>query len=340
MAKRYWVLGIAVGVLAGYGAVSSLTLIFNLVKDQFDSVVVVENVDEPMGGPVDEIKYVETRKKNILQRELIVTTKKIGYSRIVDENYLPNLSATNYMIVDLESGDEVEVDNLNNIERSAMQIESRPIASISKLMTALVVYENMNLSDEITLTWNDIATYGKQGSLSIGERIKVYDLLHALLLESSNDAAEALANAYGRDSFMTIMNTTARKLNMTNTSFHDPSGLSRYNKSSVRDLSRLVRYLYRQHPEILEISDTNRYSGSGHTWYSNNPFRSDSRYIGGKNGYTDDARYTLSSAFRLPLGEEGEERDVNIVLLGSEDVERDMRNVVLYLLRNIEYVEI
>jgi D-alanyl-D-alanine carboxypeptidase len=124
---------------------------------------------------------------------------------------------------------------------------------------------------------------------------------------------------------------------MKNTRFEDPSGLSEKNISSADDLSRLIQYIYKSYPELVDVIHTQSYSYGRHTWFSNSVFTSDTKYLGGKNGYTDEARYTLVSMFKLPLGVNSEMHNVAIILLGSEQSEKDARALMLYLLRNVEF---
>ena len=129
-----------------------------------------------------------------------------------------------------------------------------PIASITKLMTALVATDLGMMDKPITLTDAMIATEGDAGKFTAGEVMSGKDVLKGMLLTSSNDAAEAFAQTYGRDAFIRRMNAKAQELRMFDTHYVDPSGLSPMNQSTSEDLYRLADYLYTNHREILDTS--------------------------------------------------------------------------------------
>jgi lipoprotein-anchoring transpeptidase ErfK/SrfK len=242
----------------------------------------------------------------------------------------PKITAKAYIVADLESGDIIS----SYAERVPL-----PIASLTKMMTALVSLETINQYQEAKVSKTAFATYGAQGNLQTGEKIKTSDLLYPLLLESSNDAAEVLAEFAGRKPFIKNMNDKAASIGLLNTSFEDPSGLSKNNVSTAEDLFKLVKYIYKYKSYIFEITKLKDYSSETHTWYSNSKFRNDENYLGGKNGYTDDADYTLTTLVELPLGE-FKERKIAIILLDSQKTtEKDTRAIILYLLNNVYYTD-
>lgn len=127
----------------------------------------------------------------------------------------------------------------------------RPIASLTKVMTALIVLERRSLDHVVTVSPAAVFTgddYGFSSTLGLraGERLPVRDLLYALLLQSSNDAAEALAiDVSGSvDAFTTLMNERAADLGMRDTRFFSPHGLDDRGRSTARDLLRLTRAAY------------------------------------------------------------------------------------------------
>ncbi|MBL8200510.1 MAG: D-alanyl-D-alanine endopeptidase [Chromatiales bacterium] len=120
-----------------------------------------------------------------------------------------------------------------------------PIASITKLMTALVVLEGRQPLDEIvTITSADRdATNGSASRLGIGTRLSRSNLLHLALMSSENRAAHALGRTWpgGEPAFVRAMNARAKALGMTNSQFADPTGLSSRNVATARDLVKLVK---------------------------------------------------------------------------------------------------
>jgi serine-type D-Ala-D-Ala carboxypeptidase (penicillin-binding protein 5/6) len=119
----------------------------------------------------------------------------------------------------------------------------RPVASITKVMTALVVLEEARPSEVVTVSAEAAAQFGSVLGLEAGERITVRDLLYALLLQSSNDAAAALAEHVGGsvDAFVAMMNRKADDLGLTATSFRDPAGLNDAGLSTARDVAAITR---------------------------------------------------------------------------------------------------
>ena len=119
-----------------------------------------------------------------------------------------------------------------------------PIASITKLMTSLVVLESRPAMDEmLTVTTDDLDTEKFSSSrLAIGTTLSRRDLMHLALMSSENRAAHALARNYpgGLDAAIAAMNAKARTLGMTSAQFHDPTGLSSRNVASAEDLVKLV----------------------------------------------------------------------------------------------------
>ncbi|WP_394261674.1 D-alanyl-D-alanine carboxypeptidase family protein [Moraxella boevrei] len=137
---------------------------------------------------------------------------------------------------------------------------ARPIASISKVMTALVVSESgANMNDMLTIDSLDFKTPKKSGSdrLKVGDQLNRAEMLLMMLMKSENPAAKALARTdpSGYDGFMYKMNQKARELGMTQTVFYDPSGLDARNVSSPRDLAILARHAYK-HNLISQFSTT------------------------------------------------------------------------------------
>ena len=149
----------------------------------------------------------------------------------------PEVGAVSAVLVDLDTGQV-----LFDLDRH----ERRPIASLTKIMTALLVVERAGLTDVVTVS--EGAASGQVSGISglglePGERIRVNELLYALLLQSANDAALALAEHVSGsvDAFVDAMNARAEQLGMTRTMFASPNGLDDTGYSSAGDLVRLTR---------------------------------------------------------------------------------------------------
>lgn len=238
-----------------------------------------------------------------------------------------NISSESYIVGDLNTGEVI-------LSKNA---ETRlPIASVSKLMTALVADELLKTDDIAKVSSKALSTYGQNGNLRVGEQIKTKDLIYPLLLQSSNDSAEVLAEFWGRESFMKKMNQQAEILKMVNTSYEDPSGLSVNNQSTASDLFKLTGYINQNKKNLLDITTQKSYSTTKHHWFSTNQFLHKPEYLGGKSGYTNPAKQTVVSVFDLPLGKDTT-RPVGIVLLRSNDRVKDVNNILKYLNNNVYY---
>ncbi len=132
-----------------------------------------------------------------------------------------------------------------------------PIASLTKLMTGLVIAESdLDMNKRIAISRADIDTYkGSRSRLSVGTRLTRAEMLHLALMSSENRAANALGRTYpgGMRAFVRRMNAKARELGMYDTRYVEPTGLRSQNKSSARDLATLVSAAY-QHPVLRELS--------------------------------------------------------------------------------------
>ena len=137
-----------------------------------------------------------------------------------------------------------------------------PIASLTKLMTAVVVTEaRQPLNEPITVSDEDVDTEKNSRSrLKVGTTLSREEMLHLALMSSENRAAHALGRSYpgGQDAFVAAMNRKAHELGMNDTHYVEPTGLSSRNQSSARDLATLVQAA-QEHPMIREFSTTPEY---------------------------------------------------------------------------------
>ncbi len=149
----------------------------------------------------------------------------------------PEVAARAYLVVDAKTGEVLA-------ERNADA--RRQIASITKLMTAIVVLERAKLSDVVTVSPQAARIGESTVYLRAGERLTVAELLRATLIPSANDAAEALALHVGGgsvDRFVELMNEKAADLGLSDTHFENPHGLDEAGHvSSARDVTKLVRF--------------------------------------------------------------------------------------------------
>jgi len=152
----------------------------------------------------------------------------------------PLIEADGAIIVDFESGEILWGKNEN---------KKLQIASITKLMTAIVALEENNLDEKVIVSSKAAQTEGSKVWLYSGEEISLSNLLKASLIHSGNDAAVAISEHVGgtTEDFVNKMNAKARELKLFSTNFANPIGFdSLENYSTVRDLSELARYAYRK----------------------------------------------------------------------------------------------
>ena len=153
----------------------------------------------------------------------------------LDARGLPQLGSSAFYVANQATGDVL-------LERNAHSV--LPIASITKLMTAMVVLDSgLSLSEDLVISAADIDTLKGTGSrLGMGTRLSREDMLNLALMSSENRAASALARHYpgGEAAFIAAMNVKARMLGLTDTKFHDSTGLTPANVSSPRDLAKMV----------------------------------------------------------------------------------------------------
>ncbi len=230
------------------------------------------------------------------------------HARKSDEVYLRSAVA---LVQDAKSGEML-------ISKNEGQI--LPIASITKLMTAIVILDaGLNLQQRVAISDEDFdSVKGTRSRLRPGTVLTRDQLLLLALMSSENRAAQALARTFpgGTEAFVSMMNAKARSLGMKDTHFVDPTGLSSQNVSSAQDLARLVSAahefpLIRQHSttESATVESLGRQLGYRNT---NGLVRSADWNIGlSKTGYISEAGRCLVMRVRLAS------REVVVVLLDS-----------------------
>ena len=263
---------------------------------------------------------------------LVIDKERDSYQYEIKKiDKFPEISAQSYLVADLDSGyvfDEKD---------SQSQF---PLASITKLMTALIVVENVDLRKSIFIEKQMLdAGYGSTEGLEAGQSFRIVELFYPLLTESSNDAAEALSYFLGRAKTIKLMNEKAKSILMENTNFVDPSGFEPENVSTARDLFYLARYVFNVRPLIFEITKGKEVLSFGQVRFdikelwNKNIFINDQTFLGGKTGYTKAAKQTALFIFRF-LDKDNTERNIVILLLGSDSIETDAEKIYIWLQNN------
>lgn len=242
--------------------------------------------------------------------------KKILFILFVTLFFLPlnvrayETSATSAILMDTDSNRILYAKNIHN---------KRSIASISKIMTAVLAIESGKLNDVVTIGEEIEDAYGSGIYIKQQEHIKLIDLVYGLMLRSGNDAALAIANYVGGsvDDFIVIMNKKAKELGMTNSEFNNPSGLDeeKGNYSTAYDMAILTSYAM-HNEEYKKIVGTKRYKletdMNYYDWTNKNKLLLSYKYCtGGKTGYTDIARRTLVTT--------ASKNDMNLVAVTLND---------------------
>jgi D-alanyl-D-alanine carboxypeptidase len=213
-----------------------------------------------------------------------------------------------------------------NLDTKEIYVSKHPdvfvnIASLSKLMTAIVAIDNLDLNKIITVSNRAIETSGSGDHLQVGEQFTVKNLLSDLLVFSSNDAAVALSEGVGYNRFIGLMNQKAKEIGLKETAFFDATGLDeRGNFSNASDLLALVDYVYKNYPLIGITSRLPSLSFKSISGIEHNVINTDELIdkISGlwlsKTGTTDNAGECLILVYRLNNGQ-----TVTSIILGSID---------------------
>ena len=251
-------------------------------------------------------------------------TAKPQEDNFVYEPSVTDVSAAEYMVVDLDNETILAAKDIT---------KTAPIASLTKLMTAVVASEKLDLDGRIKVTSPTFVT-SLIPRLSGRASVSTYSLMQLLLVESSNEAAEVLAGEVGREKFISAMNTKARQLGMLHTAFADPSGLSADNVSTVSDLYKLVRYIYQKKRFIFDLTNKetvfdSRVGGEFSDLINFNPIEDAEGFVGGKVGETIAAGQTSVSLHKIKI--KGQQRLIAVILLGSDSRADDVLNLLSYV---------
>lgn len=258
----------------------------------------------------------------IQRGEISIPTKVVKETSVFDNL---KLTAKSVYVYDSRTGKVLYAKNEN---------KRMPLASLTKVMTALVALDTANPNTKILITQDSLAPEGDSG-LYVGETWSLKDLLDFSLTSSSNDGVHAVALALGalhksnpspdeaQSDFVLNMNKKAAQLGMVNTYFFNETGLDESNRKSgaygtAEDMAKLFEYILKNHPELLEATTENKLhlvslDNFGHTARNTDQILSDIPGVkASKTGFTDIAGGNLVVAFDPELG-----RPIIISVLGS-----------------------
>lgn len=205
-------------------------------------------------------------------------------------------SATSSILVDMDSGRIIYENNSHEV---------RSVASISKIMTAILAIESKKLDKTVKVSDVVLEAYGSGIYIKTGEKLTLQDLVYGLMLRSGNDAALMIAEYVSGSvpKFVKKMNQKAQEIGMKQTTFHNPSGLDEEeevgNFSTAYDMAILTSYAMKN-KTYQKIVGTKKYTlktnKNTYVWYNKNKLLTNyENTTGGKTGFTKKARRTLVS---------------------------------------------
>lgn len=232
----------------------------------------------------------------------------------------PVILPKSYLVADIESGEIIAESN----SRTPL-----PIASVTKLMTAVVAFENVSLQKTILIQPSMLEPYGSSRYVSAGRRMSLTQLSYPMLIESSNDAAQAVSGFLENDRTVRMMNEKAASFSMDSTRFVDVHGLSPQNTSTAQDLFYLARYIVKNHPRILSISRgaAGDICSAGYSGIKNKNLVYDMPgFAGGKTGYIPESDYNGLFIFNIPSSA-GASRKIALIVLGAPHLRSGRHNL-------------
>ncbi len=252
---------------------------------------------------INSASSLSDEERVVLIEQLKLLIKKINDFRwqLQKTDLQKEINAVSHLVIDVEN---------NSVLLSKNAQISRPIASVTKLMTAVIALENADPSQKITLSQDMFLTNSYQRpspAIYVGTTVAINDLVKASLIQSTNNAAESLSYFLTKDKFIKLMNDKSNSLGMKDTYFYDAHGLSSLNQSSAFDIAKLIVYIAKHHPEILEMTTEEKFQLPGncpeHNWictFKNlNTFHGIASFMGGKTGYTRAAGNTFAGIFEF-----------------------------------------
>ncbi len=202
--------------------------------------------------------------------------------------------------------------------------EKLPLASMTKLMTAVNALSSLPATTTITMSTSSAQYYPVGANWHTGEKLSLHNALELLLLESDNNIAWAISEQI--PNFTEIRNRDLRRAGLNDTTLVDPAGLSYENIGTTYDLFVLLSYIERNHPEILSITREippihfSSVNGTPITLRSRNLFFNDPNFLGGKTGTLPRIGQNMTAYFNDPV----RGKTVVYIVFGSENREHDI----------------
>lgn len=250
-----------------------------------------------------------------------------------------NYSVNSYVVIDGYSTEILEGRDYHS---------KRSVASISKVMTAILAIESEKSFYVYTVSENVVDVEGSSVYLQVGEQYRLIDLVYGLLLRSGNDASYAISECVSGNTkrFVELMNKKAKEIGMKNSFFCNPCGLDIYDEGNIStsyDMALLMRYCM-NNSLFCEIIKTKEYRFGNKVYYNKNKLLKSYEYlIGGKTGFTSKARRTLVTA-----GKKNEQYLIIVTLDCGSDYEFhksiyesyfNRYNYIVFLKKGINYID-
>lgn len=295
-----------------------------LFKNMFLTAIIL-NLSIPLSIADDSNELLDSTES--IQNQILETST-------TSEN-LPNINSRAAVVIDRNS---------NTVLFGKSENEKRKMASTTKIMTCLVVIENCNLKDDVTISKKSAGTGGSRLGLKTNDKISVQDLLYGLMLRSGNDAAVALAEYVSGsvDDFSILMNTKAKELGLKDTNFETPHGLDSENHyTTAYELALLANYAL-NNKTFYKIVGTKSYTVTINGYHkqisnTNELLGNLNGVYGIKTGFTNGANRCLVTACKR------DNLDIICVVLGADTKKfrtQDSIKLIEYVFKTYELVNI
>lgn len=248
--------------------------------------------------------------------------KEVVPSLAFKNSSVPDVTAEGYLVADLETGDVL-------FEQRAQ--EKYPLASLTKLMTAIVANETINFTRHVMINDTEIGATDASGK---NKFFVVEELMSPLLMSSNTAVAEALEAYIGRKNFVRWMNNAARAYNMNDTTFVDATGASTQNTATPDDLFRLSWYIKNKKSFIFDVTQgtLEKISATDSTAYTiestNTPVDTEP-FSGGMVSSISSTSTSVVAVLTVPVEET--ERSLAVILMDSKDHEADTQKLAQWV---------
>lgn len=310
----------------GFRYISSIFLVSCILAGAVWFLLASQGAEERLASPLPAfLTRIENKQVTLLDFWLPFIEKTEGSTL-----FPPTLTAKSVLMYDLTT-------NKTLFEKDSEK--KLPMASLTKIMTAIVSLENPRSDNHYIVHGSDLVGEDSMG-LTAGEVLSLEELLYGLMLPSGNDAAEVLASnsPFGREGFLQAMNDKAKALGLTDTKFSNPSGLQGdgVQYTTAHDLLVMTRYAIERFPLLIQISQTPEHEileTDTHKGYylvsETNLLTTYEGVKGFKTGYTPEAGLCLITYY------EHEDHKIIGILLNSENRRIEMKDLLDYSLTSL-----